>query len=120
MPGRHITDSQRGLFMRTRETDSTEVAAAKAGFSRGSGYRIAGDPTPPPERRQQRGRRRPDPLAEVFETEVVPLLQQTPGCARWRCLGSCGGGVRNSVPGFGAPWSARSGAGAPRMARRRK
>ncbi len=79
MPGRHITDSQRGLFMRTRQTDSTEVAAAKAGFSPASGYRIARDPTPPPDRRQSRGRRRADPLAEVFETEVVPLLEQSPG-----------------------------------------
>ena len=29
MRGQHITDSQRRLFMRTRQTDSTERAAAK-------------------------------------------------------------------------------------------
>lgn len=76
MPGRHITDCQRRLFLSERQRTPTEVAAARAGFSRASGYRMAG------ERRaatKQRGRRRPDPLASVWEAEVVPLLERCHG-----------------------------------------
>ena len=76
MPGRHITDCQRRLFLSERQRTPTEVAAARAGFSRASGYRMAG------KRRaatKPRGRRRPDPLASVWEAEVVPLLERCPG-----------------------------------------
>ena len=62
MPGRHITDRQKRLFMTQRKTDTIAVAAAKAGFSRATGYRIAADP-PSPQEKKPRGRRRPDPLA---------------------------------------------------------
>ena len=48
-----------------------EVAAAKAGFSRATGYRIAADP-PPAREKKPRGRRRPDPLADIFDSVVVP------------------------------------------------
>ena len=33
--------------MTQKKTDTVEVAAAKAGFSRATGYRIAADPAPP-------------------------------------------------------------------------
>ena len=64
--------------MTQRKTDTIEVAAAKAGFSRATGYRLAADPLPTQEKKP-RGRRRPDPLADIFDTEVVPILETSPG-----------------------------------------
>ena len=65
--------------MTQKKTDTIEVAAAKAGFSRATGYRIAADPAPPLQEKKPRGRRRPDPLADIFDTEVVPILEASPG-----------------------------------------
>ncbi|SMP83233.1 Integrase core domain-containing protein [Novosphingobium panipatense] len=65
--------------MKLRQTNSIAVAAAKAGFSTATGYRIAGDPMLPSQRGTPRERRRPDPLADIFEQEVVPLLKAGPG-----------------------------------------
>jgi hypothetical protein len=79
LPGRHITDRQIRLFMKFRHTDPVHVAAARAGFSAATGYRLAQDPRPPSHRQSPRGRRRPDPLANIFETEIVPLLAASPG-----------------------------------------
>ena len=79
MPGRHVTDHQMRLFMKHRSTDPIPIAAARAGFSAATGYRIAQDPRPPSHRRGPRERRRPDPLAEVFDVEVVPMLEASPG-----------------------------------------
>ena len=79
MPGRHVTDHQMRLFMKHRMTDPVPVAAARAGFSAATGYRTAQDPRPPSEKRAPRARRRPDPLAEVFDAEVVPMLKASPG-----------------------------------------
>ena len=62
--------------MTHKKTDSITVAAAKAGFSRATGYRLAADP--PTREKKPRGRRRPDPLAAVFDTEVVPMLEASP------------------------------------------
>jgi hypothetical protein len=67
------------LFMKHRSTAPIPIAAARAGFSAATGYRIAQDPRPPSHRRGPRERRRPDPLAEVFDVEVVPMLEASPG-----------------------------------------
>ncbi len=61
--------------MTHKKTETIEVAAAKAGFSRATGYRLAADPLPPREKKP-RGRRRPDPLADIFDTVVVPILEE--------------------------------------------
>ena len=79
MPGRHVTDHQMRLFMKHRVNDPIPVAAARAGFSAATGYRIAQDPRPPSEKRGPRERRRPDPLEDVFDAEVVPMLEASPG-----------------------------------------
>ena len=63
--------------MTHKKTDTIEVAAAKAGFSRATGYRLAADP-PPAREKKPRGRRRPDPLADIFDTAVVPILEENP------------------------------------------
>jgi len=65
--------------MRLRQTNSVPAAAAKAGFSAATGYRIARDPELPSQRGDVRERRRPDPLADIFDSEIVPLLKAAPG-----------------------------------------
>ena len=65
--------------MSYRKTHGTDVAAAKAGFSPATGFRIENDPRLPSQKKQPRSRRRPDPLAEVWEAEIVPILKAAPG-----------------------------------------
>jgi hypothetical protein len=65
--------------MKLRLTNSIPVATAKSGFSTATGYRIASDPVLPSQRKTSRGRRRPDPLEPIFESEIVPLLKAAPG-----------------------------------------
>ena len=67
--------------MKYRQTDTPPVAAAKASFSTLTAYRFEKDRRLPSQKKGVRGRRRPDPLASVFETEVVPMLKAAP-CVR--------------------------------------
>jgi hypothetical protein len=67
------------LFMQFRQSDTIAVAAAKASISTATGHRIASDPRLPSIKKIPRGRRRPDPLGELFEAEIVPLLEAAPG-----------------------------------------
>ncbi len=53
--------------MRSRHTDTPVAAAAKSGFSTATAYRIEADPRLPSQKKEPRGRRRPDPLAAVWE-----------------------------------------------------
>ena len=78
MPGRHITDCQMRLYMKLRHTNTIPIAAAKAGFSSSTAYRLDKDPRLPSQKKVPRGRRRPDPLAGVWDSEIVPLLQAAP------------------------------------------
>ncbi|WP_416222170.1 IS21 family transposase [Sphaerotilus sp.] len=79
MPGRHIHDHQMRLFMKLRLSKTLPVAAAQAGISVATAYRFGHDPRLPSDKQTQRERRRADPLADLFEAEVVPLLQAAPG-----------------------------------------
>jgi hypothetical protein len=65
--------------MQFRRTEPVPIAAAKAGFSAATAYRIEQDPRSPSQNATPRGRRRPDPLAAVWEGEIVPLLRSAPG-----------------------------------------
>lgn len=65
--------------MKLRQTHSIPAAAAKAGFSAATGYRIAHEPVLPSQRGAPRGRRRPDPIVDIFESEIVPILKAAPG-----------------------------------------
>lgn len=65
--------------MKHRQNDPVPLAAAKSGFSQATGYRLEQDPRLPSQRDRERGRRRPDPLADIFDAEIVPLLQAAPG-----------------------------------------
>ena len=65
--------------MKSRQTSAPAVAAAMAGFSRATGYRIEVDPRLPSQKPASRERRRPDPLLHLWEAEVVPMLLAAPG-----------------------------------------
>ena len=65
--------------MSFRQTETVSVAAAKAGFSAATAYRMEQDPRLPSQKKAPRCRRRQDPLAAVWDSEVVPLLKSTPG-----------------------------------------
>jgi len=65
--------------MRFRHTDTPAVAAAKSGFSTATAYRIEADPRLPSQKQEPRRRRRADPLADVWDSEVVPMLRAAPG-----------------------------------------
>jgi hypothetical protein len=78
LPGRQVTDHQMRLYMTFRQTDGPAVAAAKAAISPATAYRFEQDHRLPSATHKVRTRRRPDPLADFFDTDVVPLLKATP------------------------------------------
>lgn len=65
--------------MKFRQTNTTAVAAAKASISIATAYRLEKDSSLPSQKETPRERRRPDPLADIFEAEVVPMLRAAPG-----------------------------------------
>jgi hypothetical protein len=67
------------LYMKFRQTDTPPLAAAKASLSTSTAYRLEQDPRLPSQKKVPRERRRPDPLAAVFDAEVVPMLCAAPG-----------------------------------------
>src|ERR1700716_1878177 len=67
------------LYMIYRHSKDPTIAPAKSGFSRATGYRIEDDPRLPSQKKAPRGRRRPDPLAQIWDAEVVPILKAAPG-----------------------------------------
>src|SRR4029077_7417983 len=79
VPGNHITDQQVRLYMDLRRSHTREASAAKAGLSTTTGARIDADPRLPSQVQLPRGRRRPDPLAAIWDSEIVPLLETAPG-----------------------------------------
>src|SRR5437899_2774360 len=102
--------------MKSRQSHGPAVAAAKAGFSIATAYRIEADPRLPSQKIKPRGRRRPDPLAGVWEGEIVPMLEAAPGvraiaifeeiCRRHSDLA---GGVRRTLERRVARWRALNG-----------
>ena len=102
--------------MKSRQSNSPAVAAAKAGFSTATAYRIEADPRLPSQKKEPRGRRRPDPLAGVWDSEIVPMLEAAPGiravaifeeiCRRHPELGP---GVRRTLERRIARWRALNG-----------
>ena len=79
MSGKPITDQQIRLYMKQRKQGRTQVvAAAKAGLSERSARRIDhGELTPQP-RLKRHWRTREDPLADVWQRVLVPMLEQNP------------------------------------------
>ena len=117
LPGRHITDCQMRLYMSFRQAETPTIAAAKAGFSAATAYRIEQDRRLPSQKKVPRVRRRPDPLAAVWDSEVVPLLKSTPGLrpvAIFDEIGrrhpEIGGGIRRTLERRIRSWRALHGA----------
>lgn len=65
--------------MKARLTDGVAVAAAKASFSTATGYLLEGNGRANHPPQKARERRRPDPLVDIFDAEVVPMLKAAPG-----------------------------------------
>jgi hypothetical protein len=78
VPGDRINDKQVLRYMTLRRTHTQEAAAAKVGISIRSARRIEGAPVLPSQKPRRWWRSRPDPLAEVWESEIVPLLVANP------------------------------------------
>jgi len=79
MSGNWINHAQRSLFMSLRiKGDTQERAASRSGFSERSGRRIEKGEGGPEHRKPRHHRTRKDPLAAVWETELVPMLEKHP------------------------------------------
>ncbi|PSB54683.1 IS21 family transposase [Chroococcidiopsis cubana CCALA 043] len=79
MSGKRINFKQVQIYMKARESGfSQETAAAKGGFSERTGRRIEAGEHQPQRGRPHDWRTRKDPLAEVWDSELVPLLQRQP------------------------------------------
>lgn len=78
MPGKRISDLQVSKYKELRGQHSQEAAAAKTGISVASARRLESATTLPSQRPPRHWRTRTDPLAEVWASEVVPMLQGAP------------------------------------------
>jgi hypothetical protein len=67
--------------MEFRRHHSQRLAAAKAGLSERTARRIERDPRLPSQKAVAPGRQRrtPDPLEEVWQADILPLLEGSPG-----------------------------------------
>jgi transposase InsO family protein len=74
MPGKKITDHQVHKYKQHRNKLNQVAAAAKAGISERSARRIDRNDTLASQREPRDWRTRIDPLAAVWDAEVVPLL----------------------------------------------
>jgi hypothetical protein len=78
LPGNPVNDQQVSLYMHDRQTHSQRTAAARAGFSERTARRIDTDPRLPSQRKIERGRTVADPLAVVWERDLLPILEREP------------------------------------------
>jgi hypothetical protein len=78
VPGTRITDQQVHLYMKIRKNKSQALAAAKAGIGERSARRIERSVTLPSQSPRRYWRSRADPFADVWDSEVVPLLKSAP------------------------------------------
>ena len=78
VPGKRITDLQVTKYKTLRGEHSQEAAAAKTGISVASARRVEAATVLPSQRAPRHWRTRADPLAAVWDTEVVPMLEGAP------------------------------------------
>jgi len=78
VPGNRITDLQMTKYKELRGKHTQEAAAAKTGISVSSAQRIESSVTLPSQRPARHWRTRGDPLREVWDAEVVPMLSGAP------------------------------------------
>jgi hypothetical protein len=94
--------------MKSRQSNVPAIAAAKAGFSTATAYRIEADPRLPSQKKTPRGRRRPDPLAGVWDSEIVPMLETAPGIRAVAIFEEICRRDPGSPRACAGPWSAAS------------
>ena len=78
MPGNRITDLQVTKYKELRGKHTQEAAAVKTGISVASARRIESSVLLPSQRPLREWRTRADPLGEVWESEVIPMLESAP------------------------------------------
>lgn len=78
MPGKRITDLQVTKYKELRGKHIQEAAAAKTGISVATARRIESLVSLPSQRPPRHWRTCADPLSEVWEAEVVPMLESAP------------------------------------------
>lgn len=78
MPGKRITDHQVHQYKQDRNRMTQVAAAARAGVSERTARRMEQSQTLPSQRPGRTWRTRQDPLAPVWDEEVVPLLRTDP------------------------------------------
>lgn len=79
MSGTPINEKQVRIYMSERNEAKIQItAAAKAGISERSGRRIEKGELTPGVKRKRHWRTRKDPFADVWESEIVPMLEKTP------------------------------------------
>src|ERR1700722_19808092 len=78
MPGIHITDRQVHLYMTKRKDHTQEVAAAKSGMSVRTARRVSKAAELPSQKPEREWRTRTNPFADVWDSEIVPLLRCSP------------------------------------------
>jgi hypothetical protein len=79
MPGKRVTDHQVIKYKQLRQRLSQEAAAARVGISERTARRIERLERLPSQRGPRKWRTRPDPLAAVWDCEVLPMLRTAPG-----------------------------------------
>jgi transposase InsO family protein len=78
LSGKQLTHQQVKRYMNNRQAGATQaVAAARAGISERTGRRIEKNERQTPKQRHWRTRK--DPLAQIWESTLVPLLESEPG-----------------------------------------
>jgi transposase InsO family protein len=79
MSGRWLTINQVEIYMKSRKEGQIQVAsAAKSGISERSGRTIEKGQRIDPHKKQRTWRTRNDPFADVWLSEIKPMLQQSP------------------------------------------
>jgi len=79
MSGSWITKQQAEIYMTSRQQKYTQLtSSAKAGISERSGRKLDADEWKDPKNVARHWRTRSDPLEQVWETELIPLLEHTP------------------------------------------
>ncbi len=79
MPGRHLTTKQVEIYMTARKQGKTQrQSAAKADISERSGRNIDHNKRLDPKQQHRHWRTRQDPLADIWDMELLPMLEQAP------------------------------------------
>ena len=79
MPGKWITKQQVKIYMQTRSEGQTQlVSSAKSGMSVRTGREIEQGKRTDPRTKERGWRTRPDPLSQVWDTVLAPMMQSSP------------------------------------------